>query len=202
MSGIKNKHIDLDILHPDESNVGKWDVDYAELSIDNPSEFNYGDTSTYLIGATFLIDCKSVEDWGCGAGGFKRFYNGKYIGIDGSHTPFAEKIVDLRTYHSKVDGIFMRHVLEHNYKWEYIIKNALLSYKKKMCLVLFTKFSETTREIAHNISDGIDVPDISFDKNDLHYVIDKYGSKFILFENIKTDTQYGIEHVYLITKQS
>jgi len=66
---------------------------------------------------------------------------GKYIGIDGSDTPFASRIADLRTYRSKAEGILIRHVLEHNYDWEAILAGAVESFQKKLCLILFTPFA-------------------------------------------------------------
>ena len=31
-------------------------------------------TITYELGYNFLKSCDKIEDWGCGAGGFKRFF--------------------------------------------------------------------------------------------------------------------------------
>lgn len=99
------------------SNVGKWDEVYRNLSVTTPA--TYADAITYLMAAAFLADVEEVEDWGCGGGGFRRFcVSPQYIGLDGSKTPFADKIVDLCTYRSTAAGIMMRHILEHNYQWE------------------------------------------------------------------------------------
>jgi hypothetical protein len=91
----------------------------------------------------------------------------------------------------------MRHVLEHNYQWEMILKSALDSFRKKFCLILFTPFVEETKEIAHNREKfGIDVPDLAFRRDDIerHFV----GLKWHLIDNIKTKSQYHLEHVYFI----
>src|SRR5262249_21544228 len=111
--------------------------------------FRFADTATYRLGAKFLEDCAVVEDWGVGAGGFKR-YRPDAIGIDGSKTPFADKIVDLVSYRSNVDGIFIRHVLEHNYDWPRILDNPLHS-AKKVCVLFFVPFST---ELSPNLGDG------------------------------------------------
>ena len=181
----------------------KWNDWYKNLTLNDMGSFVYGDTETYKMGYLFLKDCDKVEDWGCGAGGFKRFFvNGdlnKYTGIDGSKTPFADVITDLTKYMSNVDGIFMRHVLEHNYDWKLILGNACKSFNKKMCLILFTHFSDETKEIAHNLKHGVDVPDLSFNKNELTGIFEDHGVKYILM-SIQSNTGYGIEHVFYLEK--
>ena len=57
--------------------LGKWDNWYKGLTKKDLGAFLYGDTETYKLAAEFLSDMKVVEDWGCGVGGFKRFYKGK-----------------------------------------------------------------------------------------------------------------------------
>lgn len=180
----------------DHSMLGKWDGWYE--GVDTIGSFRYGNTVTYQLAADFLSDIKEVEDWGCGTGGFKRLYKGKYTGLDGSANPFVDKVVDLRTYRSKVDGIMMRHVLEHNYDWAAILLGAVSSFRKKFCLVLFTPFVETTHEIAHNKKHGVDVPDIAFNQKDIERFFK--GLNWRLQDNIKTRTGYRVEHVYYVEK--
>lgn len=181
---------------PAASNVGKWDHWYGGMTKDNPYAMNYGDTATYLMAAAFMVDIDVVEDWGCGAGGFKRFHRGTYIGLDGSKTPIADKIVDLCRYHSTPDGILIRHVLDHNYDWAIILDNALASFQRKLCLVLFTPLTESTREIAHNAVHGIDVPDLSFSTADIDARFVAAGVRFEAYTGIPTHTGYGAEHVW------
>ena len=180
----------------DESMLGKWDDWYKDVK--EMGSFKYGNTVTYELAADFLADMAEVEDWGCGTSGFKRFYKGKYTGIDGSANPFVDKVVDLRDYHSSVDGIMMRHVLEHNYKWDKVLPNAVDSFNKKFCLILFTPFMDTTREIAHNKKHGVDVPDIAFSRKDIERFFE--GLKWRLQDNIRTRTGYRVEHVYYVEK--
>jgi hypothetical protein len=180
--------------------MDKWNDWYKNLT--KIGSFRYSDTVTYELGYHFLQNCNTVEDWGCGAGGFKRFFlnnNQKYIGIDGSNTPFSDIKTDLLTYTSNVDGIYMRHVLEHNYEWKTMLENACKSFNKQMCLILFTPFNETTIEIAHNLKHGVDVPDLSFDKNELLQIFEKYNITHNLL-TINTSTGYGIEHVFYLHK--
>ncbi len=181
----------------------KWNEWYKDLTKNDIGSFKYGDTITYQLGYNFLQTCDKIEDWGCGVGGFKRLFINedlnKYIGVDGSKTPFADIKTDLKNYTSNVDGIFMRHVLEHNYEWQIILENACKSFNKKMCLILFTPFSDVTKEIAHNLKHGVDVPDISFDKNELINIFEKYNIKHEL-TTIQSNTGYNIEYILYLYK--
>lgn len=175
--------------------LGKWDKWYKDII--QMGSFRYGDTITYKLAADFMSDINEIEDWGCGTGGFKRFYKGKYTGVDGSANPFVDKVADLREYRSKVDGIVMRHVLEHNYDWKLVLGNAIASFNKKLCIVMFTPFVPATQEIAHNKKHGVDVPDIAFGKEEVENFFK--GLKWRM-ESHKTKTGYGIEHIYYIEK--
>lgn len=177
------------------SNVGKWDRWYC--GIDEPSP--YGLTETYEMGNEWLKDCSIVEDWGCGKGWFKTIFKGNYIGIDGSYTPYSDKVVDLVQYKSDVPGIFMRHVLEHNYQWKQILINALNSFKERMVLIIFTPFAKAVTEIAYN--DDIGVPDISLSLDELMPLF--YDNKVFISEVItkNTKTQYEEETVFFLYKK-
>ena len=185
----------------ENSMLSKWDGWYSDLTEKDMGAFRYADTVTYQMAAAFLMDMDEVEDWGCGAAGFKRFFRGRYTGVDGSHTPFADKIVDLREYTSDTQSIMMRHVLEHNYDWPLVLNNALSSFQEKMCLVLFTPFVEKTQQIAHNAAWGVDVPDLSFARNDIEGFMKIHGCDWTLAPDIATVSGYGIEHVYCIIKE-
>jgi hypothetical protein len=182
------------------SNLGKWDAWYAKIGEDPSKAPRYGDGITYLMAASFFADLDEVEDWGCGPGGFKRYCTTRYIGIDGSHTPAADKIADLTQYHSEAPGIMLRHVLEHDYDWEAILQNAVASFRRKLFLCLFTPFAPDTHEIAHNRIYGVDVPDISFSRPDIERHLAGPGLCWQLIEGVKTATQYGCEHVYLVRR--
>ena len=176
--------------------MGKWNSWYKGLKPGDENAVLYGDPLTYWMAASYLADVDEIEDWGCGKGGFRLFYQGHYIGIDGSNTPFAAKTVDLCTYHSSVSGILIRHVLEHNYKWEEILKSALRSFTHKLCIVLFTPFMEKTTEIDQNSHWGVDVPDLSFSQSDFEQHLT--GVRWRLFKDVSTNSQYKVEHVYFI----
>ena len=184
--------------------MNKWNDWYKNVKISDIGSFRYGDTETYELGYNFLKDCNKIEDWGCGIGGFKRFFqnekNIEYIGIDGSLTPFSNIKADLTEYTSNTDGLFMRHILEHNYEWKKILENACMSFNKKMCLILFTPFTDiSTNEIAHNLRHGVDAPDLAFNKNELLQIFEKYNIKYEL-QTLHTNTGYNVEHIFYLEK--
>lgn len=184
--------------HADQTNAGKWDGWYAGLKGDGNEgvKTKYGAATTYQIAGAFLAGCREVEDWGCGRGGFKSFCTARYIGVDGSQTPYATKIAELGVYRSSVDGVLLRHVLEHNYNWPPILKAAVESFRSKLCVVLFTPFADTTRELGHNRKYGVDVPDLALSRAEIEAHFE--GLQWKLYENIKTASQYGVEQVYMV----
>jgi hypothetical protein len=183
-----------------KSAAGQWNDSYKLAGHDTAPK-PYGDNTTYLKGADFLKGLR-VEDWGCGLGWFKWIFTDEdlYTGVDGSKTPFADKIVDLRTYRSSTEGVFMRHVLEHNECWREILRNAVASFTKRFVLVIFTPFQKSTQVIAtSNFGTTSNFIDIGFALNDIAGELKPWLKRF---ETIKTDTQYGEEHVFYCEKKS
>jgi hypothetical protein len=177
------------------ANLNKWDAWLRGA----PARAPFGDTDSYQIGARFLQDCEVVEDWGCGLGWFASVRGGRCISVDGSHSPFADRRADLVEYTSDVDGIFMRHVLEHNYEWRRILANALQSFRKKMVLAIFTPWSDgETTEIRFVLDIG--VPDIAFRRDDIVELLREVDWE--LLERTPPNTVYGQEHIFLITKRA
>lgn len=168
--------------------LGLWD--YSRVKGPTP----FGETATYQKGMHFLEDCAMVEDWGCGTAFAKMFRNGGYVGVDGSRSPFTDKVVDLREYRSQPDGIFMRHVLEHNHDWRLVLQNAVASFRRKFVLILFTPFAAETGQIATNWSQ---IPDLSFRKEDITNLF--LGNPWHE-ETLVTDTQYRTETMFFIQR--
>ena len=131
-------------------------------------------------------------------GWFRKICTAKnYIGIDGSDTKHADVKADLTKYVSECEGLYMRHILEHNFEWKSILENACKSFTKKMVLVLFTPLVEKTTTICIN---SINVPDISFCKKDITDIFDKYDINYSM-ETIKNSaTQYNIEYIFYLEK--
>lgn len=158
----------------------------------------YGQVTTYEKGFGWLLEeCEFIEDWGCGSAWGRQYVPaGHYRGIDGSPEAahFADVVSDLRYYQSPgVDGIFMRHILEHNLDWHLILDNAIKSFRKRYCLVLFTPFSEQTRRLTGN-----GLYDLSFRKDEL---TDRFGPDVTWTdEHLETATQYGVEHMFFIER--
>jgi hypothetical protein len=100
-------------IGPHESRLGLWENAYRG---EHPRAV-YGDATTVRVAGGYLNrdGIHSVEDWGCGLGGFKHCIGDwqHYVGIDGSQSPYADPIVDLEKYASSADAIHLRHVLEH-----------------------------------------------------------------------------------------
>lgn len=177
------------------SNLNKWNEWYSNVRVME----SYGSSSSYKIGADYLSECSTVEDWGCGKGWLRQFFpkTVSYIGVDGSHNKFVDKQVDLENYKSDVEAIFMRHVLEHNYGWKNILSNAVDSFQKKMVLIFFTPWSEKeVKEIGFTNSVG--VPDLAFCKEEIESYFK--GLVFKYMEIQSPETFYGVEYIYLIQK--
>jgi hypothetical protein len=175
------------------TNVGKWAQAYKGLESPEP----YDDVFTYEVAAQFLEPCELVEDWGCGKGWARTIFDAsRYRGVDGSRTPFTDVVADLVNYRSKVPGILIRHVLEHNYRWAEILDNALASFCERMVLVIFTPLSEKTRAIAYNPHIG--VPDIAFKLED---ITDRFGPEVeARWASYPTSTEYGREVVFFLSR--
>lgn len=177
------------------NNLGLWDRWYRDAT----RQWPYGDTVTYEIGARWLHGL-AVEDWGCGLCWFRRYVEpSPYRGIDGTWSRFADEVVSLEHYRSSAEGIFMRHVLEHNWSsWRQILDNALASFTRRMVLVLFTPWAEETGPIAFDRR--VRVPDVAFRRTD---VVDRFHDlRWTSREGIPVETQYGCEHVFLLERRS
>jgi hypothetical protein len=178
------------------SNLGRWAAKYDQAVTRQP----YADTATYRLGADWLAGCGLVEDWGCGLGWLRTLIpEGRYRGLDGTASMFADEVVDLADYRSSVPGVFMRHVLEHNYGWQLVLDNAVASFTERMALILFTPMAPATHQIGPFGNDGIDVPNISFRHQDL---AGRFGSDVAWrFEDLKTGSFYGTERIYYLERK-
>ena len=172
------------------SNLGRWDRWYAGVTTPAP----YGDVRSYQVGAAFLSDCALVEDWGCGRGWLRQYVRSQYRGIDGSASPFADSIADLCHHRSDVDGVFLRHVLEHNREWRSILTNALASVRRRCVIVLFTPLAAEEAEMAWNADVG--VPDLALPRPELESALSQYSWTAM---TKASHTLYGEETIALIS---
>jgi hypothetical protein len=179
-----------------ESNVGKWERFHGHV-------FPYGPLTTYQIGADWLSDQSEVADWGCGPGFFKTLLKPgiKYRGVDGSRGVNVDVIADLEIYRSQTSALFMRHVLEHNWNWKAILRNALDSFQNKFFLVLFIPLRDGPTANIRNDFRYAEVPDLSFNEREFLQLILDAGCAFER-ETIQTTTQYGVEVIFRITRKT
>lgn len=178
---------------------GRWDQVYAGAKEPAP----YGDTYTYDIGVSWLAGCRVVEDWGCGYGWFAhKRGTARTVSVDGSATPFADVEDDLRTRDTQVEGIFLRHVLEHNAGWDVLLRNACQSFTRRMCVVIFTPFvGQTEMWYMEHFGDGM-IPTYRFSFGELLDCIPEDVSIAPLLDLPSPNTSHNVEHVLLLSKES
>lgn len=172
------------------SNVKKWDRFHWK-----PNPQSVLNVPSMIKGAEFLQDCKTVQDWGTGEGIFKNF-RVDALGVDGSDTPGADlKYVDLTTYETNCEGIFLRHVLEHNYEWKKILHNVLKSASKKVCVVMFIPFIDGETKEQHFYPMG--VPDLAIGRQEFLDILAEYP---VTYETEKLYGSDNEEMVYITRK--
>jgi hypothetical protein len=155
--------------------LGRWKGLRKESTNDNKGEAYLQANGTdldYRKAAAWLDD-GPVEDWGCGTCYAKQFFTQPYVGVDGTDD-YADVVADLRDYTSNTHGILLRGVLEHNWEWKEILKNALASCQK-LVVITFTPFVEKTRHyvIGSPYWQG-DIPTLAFKKTDLTEMFPSY----------------------------
>ena len=159
-------------------------------------QFAYDEDSSYRLGMAFLDGHGTIEDWGCGTAYAKRFVaSSPYIGVDGSGSDYCDVKADLQDYHSVTDCIFMRHVLEHNWGWRSILRNAVDSFRYRMVLIVFTPFQEDERKLYEQ--EGI--PDLSLVKAE---VLGYFAGLEVTEQVIESKTEYGTETLFFVEKRA
>jgi hypothetical protein len=88
----------------------------------------------------------------------------------------------------------MRHVLEHNWGWRSILRNAVNSFRHRMALVVFTPFGDSEMKLLDQ--DGI--PDLALNKTE---VLSYFNGLSVTEERIQSNTQYGEETIFYIERQ-
>ncbi len=188
------------------SNMGKWRGVYTErrfASVKNTGG-KMGGSASYQRASEFFSDVGYVEDWGCGLGAFKAFLpeGTTYIGIDGTSTPFVDQIEDLELYQSKSEGIILRHVLAHNPEWQTVLYNALNSFQRKLCVIIFTPWTDETSVIHTARLGGSTVPVISFKREDIINCIEAFPNVTYVEETINNPkSDYNEEHIFYIKQE-
>jgi len=174
--------------------MGGWDEAHGTLT--DPVLYGY---RSYPRAAGLLSRCAVVEDWGCGGGGFRQFRTSGYRGVDSSETPWADVTADLVSYRSDVDGILLRHVLEHSHGWARILDNALASFRQRLVVILFTPLVDVTRSIRVEV-DYDDAPVYSFRLADLTDRVDAAGLRYRTWTVESDDTFYETETFLVVDR--
>jgi SAM-dependent methyltransferase len=165
----------------------RWD--YAD-----GQQFAYDEDTTYRLGMAFLDGHGTIEDWGCGTGYAKTYIKAsRYVGVDGSDSPYCDVKADLQDYRSSPECIFMRHVLEHNWGWRSILRNAVDSFRYRMVLITFTPF----RDGEVKIGDNKGIPDLSLVKEE---VLAFFTGMTVIEEVVSSKTEYGEETLFYLER--
>ncbi len=140
--------------------VGAWNSRYE--GVRQPS--SYGNQDTYLLAKYLLDKPGSLEDWGCGLGFAKAYFEiASYLGIDGSKSRFCDVVEDLKLRQSTPDYVLMRHVIEHNLEWKEVLSNVVKCAQRRLLVIVFTFIVPETRYEFDK--DG--VPCISFKREEV-----------------------------------
>lgn len=122
--------------------------------------------NSYMMAARWLDGCGPlVRDWGCGFGYARKFFiKSRYEGVD-AWNKMADRCVDLRLFSEPSEGILIRYVLEHNWDWEIILRNAMASFTKRMVVIITIPLNDEN-ETLHLGNDLISIP-----KNKLLWIL-------------------------------
>lgn len=181
---------------------GIWEYNYPSPAVVT----SFGDETTYVRGLGWLYEeCQDVQDWGAGPAYGRRFCpQGKsYLAVDGSPTSagYSDVVCELTAWQPDPlpEGIFMRHVLEHNeHNWKDILAHALESFTKRFSLVVFTPFTSGETHRLRPVGDLY--CDLAFNYGELVTQFGLTGQYRWHTEALPTDTQYGSEVLFYIRK--
>ena len=152
---------------------------------------SYGGDESYTLAAQWVEGCAHVEDWGCGKGYLRNFIPPeRYRGVDGTSSKFSDEVADLTEYASSVEGIVLRHVLEHEHSWDRILTNALASCTQRLFIALFTPLQDKTT-VLFTEPDYENVPVIGFRLEDITDRLSEM-TKYTV-DTILSDTAFGEE---------
>lgn len=166
--------------------------DYSGITIPTP----YGtDTRSYEKAMGFLDESRClIEDWGCGTAFAKQFVKkGIYWGIDFTPSRFCDVVADLATRlydHKLPDCILLRHVLEHNYNWRDILRNAARICRWRMVIVLFTPLQAEGDKVLGMSWDT--VPDLGLQQTAFEEILKDFT---LQWEEYDSELPYGREWV-------
>lgn len=139
----------------------------------------YGGKDSYWLGMSWLTGCAVIEDWGCGCAYAKNYTptGSQYVGVDGSPSQWTAIVDNLEARRSQPEGLFMRHVLEHNPNWRLVLANALTAFTRRMSLITFLPLAVADASIGELRPGGsvaTPVPNIRLSAGDLWVAVAPY----------------------------
>lgn len=175
------------------SNAGRWARWYDKVRKPAP----YGDETTYALAATWLGSCSTVQDWGCGKGWFAHRHLPRAVGVDGTRSPYSDIVADLVDFRAdpQVDGILLRHVLEHDPDWDQILDNAIASARRRLFIAVFTPEAEGDEAEQIGWTATLRVPDLALPWDVISERLEAAGFEISTWDHA-TKTQYGAERVW------
>lgn len=132
----------------------------------------FGEQKSYELAAAWLASAiGDVQDRGCGLGWFGHVAGYPVLGIDGTAGPFTDVVADLCEYRRPCQGIHIRHVLEHNERWQAILRNAISDFEYRFVLTICTRLSPKTEIVGYDPVGTNQIPVISLGERELQEVL-------------------------------
>lgn len=161
-----------------------------------PGQHGIGDEeASYRLAMEFLDEAgRTIEDWGAGAGSAKSLVGeGHYVGVDGSADDPAMIRADLQDYSSDVDGLIVRHVLEHSWGWRRILANAVGSFRRRMVVVISTPLGDSELRLDNERP----IPDLQLPRDE---VLGFFKGLTVREETIVSPTGNGTETLFYVQR--
>lgn len=98
-----------------------------------------GSLKSYQDMVTWLDGYGDIADWGGGTG-FAQYFvkQSRYCVLDGSISKLSHVLIDLAHCDVSSECIMLRHVLEHNYNWQAILRNVVKNFTRRAAVAIST----------------------------------------------------------------
>lgn len=184
----------------DYTNLNRWTRWYSRLKPGTHTR-PMGAKRTYKLAADWLAPCTTIEDRGCGPGGARPYFAGKrYIGLDGTNNPFVDRQVDLAVHVSNppADGVLLRHVLEHDYRWRSVLSCALASARYRAVVISYVPMEPVDRRLTVTWSE---IPVLALSRPDFLATLSGSGMSLVKTEIVAGKSlEFGREEVFYLER--